>query len=699
MTGSIVALVLVAVGLAVVGALLYRGVWRRLGRRFRPLLLLRVSALCIVALLLVRPGFGCHRAATKPTLAILLDTSASMSLPDAPGAKPRITLARQLLSQAKATLALLFSIRTYRFAESLAELPENVTAGGKATNLLQAVSTVARNADAILLISDGNDTSVLAEKPLPREMPPVFSVGIGSRTTAAMRDVAVRLGRLPTRVFAGSSLKVVCEVEAGGFEGVPLRLQLFVDGKERAQKCTTPRRARAKAVFEVRLEEVGTRELSVVVAPQEGELTRNNNRDSAFVQVVESKIRVFYAEGSLRWEYKFLRQVLAADPNVEFVGAVHVGGGEFSLQGASRAITLEGPLPSAEEMEKFDVVIIGDLTRQMLPDTQLAKLEKFVSDGGTLVIIAGEHIISADFRGTPLEALLPVRLGRVGKMGGRFVPRLTEEGKDHPVFEGVGRHLKSGEAALETLYVAGGAKPATVVLAEHPLVRAGAGAAPVLLFHRYGGGRVAAVMSDTFWRWFFRFRALGRNSPYVRFFGQFLRWAAKAEEQTAGPLTITLEPAVARCGQSVRVSVHPNEVVPDSVRAFCENEPLPLKRVGGVLVGVMRRFVPGRYIVRAEGATRDGRTVTAQKRLTVGNPQTEWRRLTLNESLLERLAQHTRGRSVLPPQFPLLLEELKALAEARAGAYTPLWQSPWILLLLFGLLFGEWWLRKRGGLI
>lgn len=700
MIKSVVIFVVVAVLLSVLGVLLYRGVRRRLGRRVMPMVILRLCVLCIVALLLVRPGFGCHRTTTRPTLAILLDKSASMSLTDTPDAIPRIESARNLLNSALHRLKSVFKINRYLFAEDVGGGSfDGANADGRATNLLYAVARIARTADAILLLSDGNDTSVSSQNPLPKGIPPVFCIGLGKRDSSSISDLAVRILGHPTRLFRGSTLKVVCMIKAHGFAPLRLPVTLSVDSKTLQRKTVLVRKESVRVVFEVRFDEPGTKKITVSLPPQKGEITHKNNSDTIFIQVLESKIRVFYAEGSLRWEYKFLRQTLAGDPNVEFVGAVHVGEGRFSLQGASKAMTLEGPFPADEEMRKFDVVVIGDMTRAMLSDTQLEKLERFVSDGGTLIFVGGEHILSESFSGTPLEALLPVRLGRVRKVVGRFVPSLTGEGKDHSVFEGVRRYIGSGEAVLETLYVVGAPKPASVVLANHPSLRIGGQPAPVLLFQRYGSGRVVAVMSDTFWRWFFRFRALGRNSPYVRFFGQFLRWAARVGEDSSDPIIIRLSPSIARCGQPVKVAIVPNKALPDSVNAFCGNRRLRLKRTGTELTGVVTIFTPGHYKVRAEGAMRDGRGVVVERELIVGSPSTEWRSITLNEPLLSRLAEHTKGRFVLPPQLDVVVSELEAIAEAHTGAFQPLWQNPWLLLILFGVIFGEWWLRKKFGLV
>ena len=77
----------------------------------------------------------------------------------------------------------------------------------------------------------------------------------------------------------------------------------------------------------------------------------------------------------------------------------------------------------------------------------------------------------------------------------------------------------------------GAAKPIATVLGVHPTERSsGTGRAmPVVATMNAANGRTMIVTADTTHRWDLPNRALGRDNPYVRFWGQAVRWLASEE--------------------------------------------------------------------------------------------------------------------------------------------------------------------------
>ena len=85
---------------------------------------------------------------------------------------------------------------------------------------------------------------------------------------------------------------------------------------------------------------------------------------------------------------------------------------------------------------------------------------------------------------------------------------------------------------------------------------------------------------------------------------------------------------------------------------------------------------------------------------TVSPPPGEFAHLAMDVAEMRQAADESKGRfytvadadrllADLPPGRPATIETLPPL---------PLWNSPPALLLFFGLLIGEWILRKRGGM-
>ena len=64
----------------------------------------------------------------------------------------------------------------------------------------------------------------------------------------------------------------------------------------------------------------------------------------------------------------------------------------------------------------------------------------------------------------------------------------------------------------------------------HPTEKIGGSPAIVLAVQQFGKGRTGAFAADTTWRWSLFLRALQKDSPYNRFWGQMIRWLASEED-------------------------------------------------------------------------------------------------------------------------------------------------------------------------
>jgi len=696
--------------------ILYRRVFRRLGGRASlPFLLLRCTALSLFALILLKPDFACHSLSFKPTLVVLIDRSASMSFADCLGGKRRFDTALRLWrEELRDELSSDFEVRELFFDAEPVPVPAEeakLEADGRTSNIIISARKAAEGAVALILFSDGRDTSALSRTvKLPDDMPPVFTVGVGSKKSKSIKDVSVTLDSVPQTVYRKTSFTVSLAVSSSGYGRFSAPITLYEDDAPVLTQTVEIEEGENLVKLSYAPQDSGLHSYRVKMPVKEGELLKENNETGFYIRVVESDISVFYAEGVPRWEYKFVKQVLSEDPNIRFTGSVRIGTEDFSIQGSKGKVRIRGALPAdKEELKKFKILILGDIPRPLLSEEQLIMVEEFVNEGGTLIVIGGENILSAEYRGSRLAALLPIRLeGTPQKVTTPFLPTLTQEGRNHPIFEGYQRYFETAEtpATVETLFVAGAPKPGAVELAVHPSLSASGRAAPLLLLQNYGEGRVILIATDTLWRWYFKFRSLGLKSPYVRFFGQMARWAAEAEDETDAPLVIRLSSRFVETGEPLTVEVEPRGgVLPESVT--CElktkdGEDVSRIRLSGsgssFLTGSLTVERPGEYRIVAEGADRGGKQVLVETSIVVGNPYAEFRYLTLNEELLKKLASQTRGAYFRVTEMRRLLAEMEMFSESMATSASPFWQHPLLFLLMLLAIGSEYVFRKRKGL-
>jgi uncharacterized membrane protein len=400
----------------------------------------------------------------------------------------------------------------------------------------------------------------------------------------------------------------------------------------------------------------GRHTYTVRIPPDPAERRSENNTRDLYLLVTDPKIRVLYVEGVVRPEYKPLKSVLETDPNVELAALVQVRKGEFLQSGSRNDLALTGFPQTLEDMRKFDVFLLGDLDRSYFSAKQLENLKTAVSEGKGLLMIGGYASFGpGGYEGTPVEEILPVFVGPrdIGQETEPFVLRLTPEGEAHPIFYGAtdffmpstpGRSIRNPQPALRSLGEGGSAirnpeelpylkgctrlgrpKPGASVLAVHPDRAGPSPGAPglvVLAVQSYGLGRTAAFAADTTYQWYLPYKALGRDSPYIKFWGQMVRWLANKEikETSEEPgVTLLVHKPFYNPGESVTVRARVREeegratnyadVTGALIGAGGERTPLPLVLVPGS-VGMYEAKLdppdPGEYKILVE-ARKDGK--------------------------------------------------------------------------------------------
>jgi hypothetical protein len=700
----------------------------------------------------------------KRTVLVLLDTSASMATADrrqdasdlhdaavalgkVPFGEPasalpeaarlaaaearRLDLAKGLLRHPTRNvfdhLARHYVVRYYAFGERLEPtrgkgetVPEALRAAeadGRATRLGTALAqAVDRSAgepvSGVIVLTDGaaND-----EPASPREVAerlgergvPVFPVGLG-----LPRPPDVRVGTLiaADTLFFKDRVPVRVEVASAGYAGRTVDLAVALDGREVAkQPVTLAEGSQFEEVTFIPEGATGTVDLEVSVSLLAGEVADANNRARKTVRVIDEKIRVLYVEGKPRWEYRYLRQVLLRDPRLEVRFLMTEGDRDQAM--ASEQYLMDFP-ETGDRAFRFDLVILGDVPASYFSASQLARMEELVKQhGGSLLMLAGHRHAPMTYAGTPVEAVLPVRLGTATwrQVADDTHPVVASEGVDSAVMTlevppDRNQALWSRVRPMFGLPDLRGAKPGATLLAG---LSRGTGAGepyPLIAWHRYGTGKAMFVGTDQLWR--LRFRQ--GDKYHARFWGQaitFLTLSRLLGESRR--VQIQTDARDYRTGQRVGVSanvldelfepvrrpvytVHVEREQPPGGAVTVDLEPVP--DIPGLYQGYYRPDEAGQYAVRAPAADRG---VAAEAAFQVTAVEVEQLQKAMQEASLRQLAEASGGRFFRPRDLPDL-EDLLAGAERTTIERTekPLWDLPAVFLALVALLGGEWLLRR-----
>jgi hypothetical protein len=468
--------------------------------------------------------------------------------------------------------------------------------------------------------------------------------------------------------------------------------------------------------FAITPEQVGTLEYSLRITPPE-DTRKDNNRHDLLIEVTDPQNRVLYLEGTPRWEFKFFKRALLADPTFRLSAFVRAGQGiflNFSESGGEAGSTL--PNLDAAQLSRHKVLVLGNLQAKDLKTQEWQQIRNFVNNGGGLLLLGGEKaygasgcVSDADLR--PLLPALPEP--RSSMREGHFSVIPTAAASAHPAMRNLAAQvnlptIKSFWSPVKT------GEFSTILLSAEA-------GSPVLAVRRYGQGRVAMVLSDSLWRW-----QLGTNesdggakNPYSLLMTQLTLWLAPSRQEVENSelLQVLMAENKAEPGEELVIGallagtqnqegasqLQCTITMPDKRKTTHPMVPARLGQEVGLnrsLPGYRHIFQPdqtGRYQISVSDS-RGTQTVT--KTLVVSQFAQEKTGALLNRPFLEQLAHETHGK--LYPwkdRFQLARDIVRTPRQALLTREYPIWNRAIWLVLLIALFSLEWWWRRRLDLV
>ncbi len=487
-------------------------------------------------------------------LVVLVDASASMAVQE--GGRGRDAQARAVLERVSREAAGGGPVDVYAFDDALRS-GAPAAFDGRGTDLGVALDAVqdrylGQELRGVVVITDGLDRGALrrslreaaAAGPVDPALAPPLPGPLTLYQVGRLEDVHdVAIDDVVTGGFAFLRTPFTLTARVRGPPGRTLPISLSREGRlVRQEDVTLDESGRGEVAFEVVPREVGRFAWQVSVPLDPDDAVPGNNAFPVVVRVVRDRTRVLQVSGSPSYDQKFLRLFLKEDPSVDLVSFFilrtreDMGAGwapwELSL--------IEFPYERlfSEDLGSFDLVVLQnfDYAPYFLYDADelLGNIAQYVQDGGALVMTGGDRSFDlGDYQGTPLEAVLPVKVGVAGQKSDevRFRPTLTEAGLQHPLTRLAAdpeqsRALWEQLPAMDGLNITGGAAEGAAVLLQHPSLKSPNGQpAPVVAVREVARGRTMALTVDASWRWSFSEAAEGRgNQAYLRFWKSALRW-------------------------------------------------------------------------------------------------------------------------------------------------------------------------------
>ena len=446
---------------------------------------------------------------------------------------------------------------------------------------------------------------------------------------------------------------------------------------------------------------------------------------SRSVQVRDEKIRVLLVDGSPRYEYRFLRNMLDRDSTIELHTFLQEADTEYGEDEKSKY--LKSFPVSLKELQTYDVVIFGDVNPSLLSPAALENLADYVDrpeHGHALVLIAGPEFMPRAYANTPLARLLPFDPAAAREpdpktlLNEGFIAQPTELGAVNSAMQLEDSPEESHARwkrlpPLHLISEVSDLKPGAQVLAEDPSRTGPDGKRLPLIILQYvgGGGRVLFHAMDETYRW----RRRAGDIYFARYWVQMLRFLARSKLADRGQaVRLTTDRQDYRLGDPVRVQAY----FPDARTAPLddggvtialeqtgrETEKVQLRRDSqmgdrGRFEAVLSNLPAGGYHAKMIAPNLPSGVPAVD--FVIAPPQTELTRLQMDAAAMQQAAAMTNGKyyafqdaARLPANLPggrqVPVENLPSV---------PLWNRWPVLLLFLMLLITEWLLRKRAGMV
>ena len=731
----------------------------------------KLSGLLLLLACWLEPQWLTHAPRERAnSVVLLLDDSRSMRLPEdsQPGSRSRGAVLQETWSRGgvgwRAALERDFRTRPFTFGAGLRELGTSGTLAfnesptALSTALAQVTKRMGESPVAILVFTDGMSDSLASID--PASLPPVYPVVLGkpltlpdlalgsvSSTLSPFEDAPATVQAEVRAIHAGAPkvrvrVEAVDPLPAGGSKTVLAETEVQVPentGRAMAQLQFEPLRSGA-SFYRVSVD-------SAQIAPA-SEVTLENNARLFCVNRNAGPHKMLYLAGRPNWEFGPMRRALEEDPEVQLRALIRVAKREpkFTFKGRGGDATnplfrgfqagedaavarydqpvlvrvnldspeeLAGGFPkTAEELFAFKAVILASLEAEFFTPEQQRLLQRFVSErGGGLLMLGGmESFEGGAWKGTPVETLLPVWLGKEAPQeSGEFQWKLTREGLLEPWMRR--RKTEAEEAArgstlplLEVLNHVQGIKPAATVLA---LGQRGDDARPAVVVQRFGLGRSGALLAGDLFHW-----GIGQpeHAPdLAKFWRQISRWLVA---DTPGPVETSAQwnPSAQTTRLSVRVRnpearLVENAEVTLTVRRIGSDEAatVRLRAEPAPEAGVYNVDYPslqqGAIVAMTEARDSSGTSLGSGSVGWVQDPsEAEFAAMNPNLEELKSLAAKTGGRILSLNDLDSFVGKIKdAPNVATEIRIRPLWHTGWVFVAALLCFVLEWLIRRQNG--
>ena len=707
---------------------------RRIGSMPKKIFLfsLRIFAFVFLLMVLLRPELVFQKShSLKNHIAVLLDNSKSLSIKTFPEEISRADLIKKTLEFNKKYFDQLkteFNVDTYFISDGVQKTnfgSKNYRPYRPYTDFSPALKELGRNYEnkslqGVLFFSDGADLTEerkdMSEgilNSLIKMQVPVHTFQAGSNDQ--FKDLALESVSVSDFGFVQQPIRLSVMIfsSALGNRNVPLVLK--EGNRILISKLIEIRKD--KKYYKVDLQftprKIGKRIYTLNLPRFSEESILTNNQKEFEIDVARDRVRILHLNGRPSWDSRYLREVLANNPRVDLLSFFILRNLGDNVAAPTSELSLI-PFPSNllfdDYLSSFDLIIFQNFKYEPFIDKKyLTNIRKYVEKGGAFLMVGGElSFQGGSYSRTPIEDILPVSFKEtdIRFVGQEFHPKINEVFSSHPVLR-LEKDLELTREVWDTLPSLHGANLGLVadkdayVLAE--LENASYSSVPALVFGEFGEGRTGLLATDSVWSW--NFRKEGGSRYFHRFWNNIIDWLI-SEPQTR---RLQLKSDKDRYQEEQKVLIKFKLLEKNYQPASNVTGRLTISsRLGEIISKDLKTDEQGEqvfsFLPKQAGFYRASIVIEELKEeimFSVLKDNVEFEKPLVNDFLLKKIAGVSGGQYfVLDGANDLSVlqfdnSEVKIKSQSRSFA---LWDSWWAYSLVIGLLFMDWWFRRKAGL-
>lgn len=663
-------------------------------------------------------------------LAIAVDTSKSMSIPDGVNGKTRINSVKDLLLENSDFMKQITNrvlpdhIRYYAFGNKCKRITKEKETEAKDDRTNFKICTEKISGDlsglpisGLIVFSDGNDNCdsdvfALGNSLKNRNMP-VYAIGTGG--SSAFTDIGVVSFVGPDEVWEKNIFVIKVLIKYTGNPAKNLPVILKEGDTVLETKYVTFDRNRTAATLSFNVNPVGTglKSYNINIPALRGEVFIDNNKDAWNVYVKRiPDTKILFLCHSLGYDYMFLRS-LTEKFNFKFAAAIKTSPQTYTRQLIDGMDSLESGFPKTkEDLFKYNIVLLYNVAFNNFSKEQLKWICEFVREKGGGLCVFGENTgysTKADF---PIKDILPVETDSEPVKAGAYRFKVTDEGNAHEILTSADPRtfkdlMKNELINFESFTNIKSLKAGSIVLANI-LDDARKKEVPFLVAQQVGTGRVFFIGTGDLWKW--KMLTNQESNVYESFWRQTILWLT-VHTLHEGGVSIRLDKASYFLDDTVNIDIEcfdeNNSVIKDADLKGRLERPEGatsvvqiIKQPNGKYLGKAELKSIGLNKIVIEGSYKGKNLRSASALVCAKSNDLEFKEITINEHLLKKLAGFSNGEYFKFDEINKLYEKMDKSVESRISKTinNDLWDSPLLIVLMLSLLSVEWILRKQKGL-